>query len=99
MLLAQVHAAEERGGALGRHEEAGGVIGRGSPAGWADGRGEREEEGGHGRQHVTPVLTVSKRNSQFLFRRLYTPNSAMLQVLWGESAGGTEATKLLNKTL
>ena len=76
MLLAQVHAAEERGGALGRHEEAGGVIGRGSPAGWADGRGKREEEGGHGRQHVTPVLvlelTVSKRNSQFLFRRLHT---------------------------
>ena len=44
MLLAQVHAAEERGGALGRHEEAAGADGRGSPADWAGGRGEREEE-------------------------------------------------------
>eukprot|EP00964_Phaeocystis_antarctica_P157342 scaffold127477_cov56-Phaeocystis_antarctica.AAC.2 len=39
VLLAQVHAAEERGGALGRHEEAGGASVRGGPAGWAGGCG------------------------------------------------------------
>eukprot|EP00964_Phaeocystis_antarctica_P089642 scaffold57240_cov69-Phaeocystis_antarctica.AAC.2 len=54
MLLAQVHAAGKRGGALGRHEEAGGADGRGSEAGWADSRrGGREEEDSGGRQHAT----------------------------------------------
>eukprot|EP00964_Phaeocystis_antarctica_P095911 scaffold62300_cov75-Phaeocystis_antarctica.AAC.2 len=53
VLLAEVHAAEQRGGALGRHEEAGGAGGRGGPAGWADSRrGRREEEDGGGRQHA-----------------------------------------------
>eukprot|EP00964_Phaeocystis_antarctica_P121465 scaffold85130_cov78-Phaeocystis_antarctica.AAC.3 len=53
VLLAQVHTAEPRGGALRRHEEAGGAGGRGSPAGWADSRrGGREEEDGGGRQHA-----------------------------------------------
>ena len=53
MLLAKVHTAEERGGALGRHEEAVGAGGRGGPAGWADSRrGGREEEEGGGRQHA-----------------------------------------------
>eukprot|EP00964_Phaeocystis_antarctica_P108168 scaffold72791_cov72-Phaeocystis_antarctica.AAC.2 len=50
--LVLVHAAEERGGALGRHEVAAraprGATGRGSPAGWADSRrgGWEEEDGG-----------------------------------------------------
>eukprot|EP00964_Phaeocystis_antarctica_P033643 scaffold19075_cov71-Phaeocystis_antarctica.AAC.2 len=53
VLLAQVHAAEKRGGALGRHEEAGGAGGRGGPAGWADSRrGGTEEEDGGGCQHA-----------------------------------------------
>eukprot|EP00964_Phaeocystis_antarctica_P017327 scaffold9564_cov85-Phaeocystis_antarctica.AAC.3 len=53
VLLAQVHAAEERGGALGRHEEAGGAGGRGGPAGWADSRrGGREKEDGGRRHHL-----------------------------------------------
>eukprot|EP00964_Phaeocystis_antarctica_P004551 scaffold2459_cov72-Phaeocystis_antarctica.AAC.3 len=52
VLLAQVHAAEERGGALRRHEEAGGVSRRGSPAGRAgDICGGREEEDSGGRQN------------------------------------------------
>eukprot|EP00964_Phaeocystis_antarctica_P029251 scaffold16490_cov73-Phaeocystis_antarctica.AAC.3 len=53
VLLAQVHAAEQRGGALGRHEEAGGAGRRGSPAGWARSRDEREEEEGGDRQHAS----------------------------------------------
>eukprot|EP00964_Phaeocystis_antarctica_P008895 scaffold4822_cov60-Phaeocystis_antarctica.AAC.2 len=39
VLVAKVHAAEQRGGALGRHEEAGGAGRRGSPAGRAGGCG------------------------------------------------------------
>ena len=43
ILLAELHAVEERGGALGRHLEAGGAVGRGSPVGGAGGRGAEEE--------------------------------------------------------
>ena len=53
MRLAEIHAAEERGGALGRHEVAAraprGAGGRGRPAGGAGGRAcsrEEEEDGG-----------------------------------------------------
>eukprot|EP00964_Phaeocystis_antarctica_P027015 scaffold15210_cov81-Phaeocystis_antarctica.AAC.4 len=53
VLLAQVHAAEERGGALGRHEEAAGAGGRGGPAGRAGGREGKEEEDSGGRQHAS----------------------------------------------
>eukprot|EP00964_Phaeocystis_antarctica_P138597 scaffold103261_cov84-Phaeocystis_antarctica.AAC.1 len=51
VLLAQVHAAEERGGALGRHEEAAGAGRRGGPAGWAGGCGSWAEEDSGGHQH------------------------------------------------
>eukprot|EP00964_Phaeocystis_antarctica_P061978 scaffold37075_cov78-Phaeocystis_antarctica.AAC.4 len=52
VLPAQIHAAEERGGALGRHEEAGGGGVRGGPAGRADSRrGGWEEEDSGGHQH------------------------------------------------
>eukprot|EP00964_Phaeocystis_antarctica_P026055 scaffold14653_cov66-Phaeocystis_antarctica.AAC.5 len=57
VLPAQIHAAEERGGALVRHDKAAraprGVSMRGSPAGWAGSRDEREEEEGGGRQRVS----------------------------------------------
>eukprot|EP00964_Phaeocystis_antarctica_P013393 scaffold7334_cov64-Phaeocystis_antarctica.AAC.6 len=67
-LLAQVHAAEQRGGALGRHEVATWaprrVSGRGSPAGRAGGRGGREEEGGGGREQArTDVHLLLQRDS------------------------------------
>ena len=54
VLLAELHAAEERRGALGRHFEAGGAGGRGSPADWTSVSGAREEEeqGGGGSQHL-----------------------------------------------
>eukprot|EP00964_Phaeocystis_antarctica_P031852 scaffold18016_cov65-Phaeocystis_antarctica.AAC.2 len=56
VVFAEVHAAEERGGALGRHEKAAraprGAGGRGRPTGWAGGRGEREEEEDD-RQHAS----------------------------------------------
>eukprot|EP00964_Phaeocystis_antarctica_P073521 scaffold45117_cov87-Phaeocystis_antarctica.AAC.2 len=67
VLLAQVHAAEERGGALGRHEEAVGAGGRGGPAGSADSRrGGREEEDGGGRQHAnTDQLSLQNRYALF----------------------------------
>ena len=53
MLLAELHAAEERGGALGRHLEAGAAVGRGIPAHWASGSGAREEEEqGGGYKHL-----------------------------------------------
>eukprot|EP00964_Phaeocystis_antarctica_P074569 scaffold45860_cov78-Phaeocystis_antarctica.AAC.7 len=59
VLLAQVHTAEQRGGALGRHEEAGGAGGRGGPAGWADSRRRgREEEDGGDRQRANTQHTL-----------------------------------------
>eukprot|EP00964_Phaeocystis_antarctica_P064538 scaffold38836_cov67-Phaeocystis_antarctica.AAC.6 len=55
-MQAGVHAAEQRGGALGRHEVAAraprGVSGRGRPAGWAGSRGEREEEDSVANRHL-----------------------------------------------
>ena len=54
MLPTEVHAAKERGGALGRREEAAGAGGQGSPAGRAGSRGEREgEDSGGGRYHAS----------------------------------------------
>eukprot|EP00964_Phaeocystis_antarctica_P058090 scaffold34434_cov95-Phaeocystis_antarctica.AAC.3 len=68
--LVLVHAAEERGGALGRHEEAVSAGERGGPAGWADSRrGGREEEDGGGRQHASTDAHPSTKTEALAKRR------------------------------
>ena len=56
MLLAELHAAGERGGALGRHEVAAraprGTGGRGRPVGGAGGRGRSREEEHYADAHL-----------------------------------------------
>ena len=76
VLLAELHAAEERGGALGRHLEAGAAGWRGSPVGGAGGRGAREEEEGSGQTHLCcPADPVPDR-------RCNEVDVATLQTMW-----------------
>ena len=72
MLLAQVHAAEERGGALGRHTEAGGAGGRGSPADRAVGRGSWEEEGDGDEKHLRGLAVFAPGSINTVFKNVHS---------------------------
>ena len=93
MLLAELHAAGERGRALGRHEVAAraprGAGGRGRPVGGAGGRGRSREEEHYADAHLDGHFlscALERASSEFEYQDmiLYSQVAGLFQVAeWG----------------